>query len=159
MFAMTVGLPPPGSYSDLLRGKTSTDCRGDADHIGGHIKNSLNFPSRSLDATMATLLRKLEDKEVVVFHCALSQERGPRAARKYIQEKGEQGGASSAAAASAETTSKAASGDSTAQQAGTATKTKQTVYVLDRGFAGWQRVYGRDKDLTEGYRPEIWEDY
>ncbi|KAI1824555.1 Rhodanese-like protein [Xylaria intraflava] len=112
----------------------------DDDHIGGHIRGSLHFPSRSLDATMPTLLRKLDDADTVVFHCALSQQRGPGAALRYLREK-------EAAAAA------------TAPAAGTGGpgKKAQTVLVLDRGFVGWQELYGSDERLTEGYRKEIWE--
>lgn len=35
---------------------------------------------------------------------------------------------------------------------------QQKVYVLDRGFVGWQEKYGEDSRLTEGYRKEIWKD-
>ncbi|KAI0379277.1 Rhodanese-like protein [Hypomontagnella monticulosa] len=115
----------------------------DDDHIGGHIKSSLHFPSRSLDATMPTLLRKLADKEVVVFHCALSQQRGPGAALRYLREKEATLGAATAAKKAAEE-----------QEEGK----KQQVYVLDRGFVGWQEVYGPDERLTEAYRKELWED-
>ena len=37
-------------------------------------------------------------------------------------------------------------------------KQKQKVYVLDRGFVGWQERFGEDVRLTEGYRKEIWMD-
>lgn len=37
-------------------------------------------------------------------------------------------------------------------------KKEQKVYVLDRGFVGWQERYGEDSRLTEGYRKEIWKD-
>ena len=33
---------------------------------------------------------------------------------------------------------------------------EQKVYILDRGFVGWQERYGEDSRLTEGYRKEIW---
>ncbi|KAI0831018.1 Rhodanese-like protein [Hypoxylon sp. FL0890] len=119
----------------------------DDDHIGGHIKSSLHFPSRSLDATMPTLLRKLADKEVVIFHCALSQQRGPSAALRYLREK-------EAAAAAAAAVKKAAEENEAEGNAGK----QQQVYVLDRGFVGWQEVYGSDERLTEAYRKELWED-
>ncbi|KAI0802860.1 Rhodanese-like protein [Xylaria sp. FL0064] len=106
----------------------------DDDHIGGHIRNSIHFPTQSLDATMPTLMRKLADKDTVVFHCALSQQRGPSAALRYLREKEAAG---------------AAKGDA---------KKAQKVYVLDRGFVGWQEVYGPDERLTEGYRKDIWEE-
>ncbi|KAI0888554.1 Rhodanese-like protein [Annulohypoxylon maeteangense] len=113
----------------------------DDDHIGGHIKSSLHFPSVSLDATMPTLLRKLADKEVVVFHCALSQQRGPSAALRYLREK--------EATAIKKPAAKEVDGESEIS--------KQQVYVLDKGFVGWQEIYGPDERLTEGYRKEIWE--
>ncbi|KAI0184738.1 Rhodanese-like domain-containing protein [Xylaria flabelliformis] len=114
----------------------------DDDYIGGHIRTSLHFPSRSLDATMPTLLRNLADKETVVFHCALSQQRGPSAALRYLRAR--------EADATANTNGKENASEK---------KNKQKVYVLDRGFTGWQEVYGTDERLTEGYRKEIWEDY
>lgn len=89
---------------------------------------------------MPTLLRKLEGKETVVFHCALSQQRGPSAALRYLREK---------EAVAADPNLKKS--DSEPQQ--------QTVYILDRGFVGWQEKYGPDERLTEAYRKEIWEDY
>lgn len=108
------------------------------DHIGGHIRHSHHVPSHQFDALLPTLLRRLEDKPVVVFHCALSQQRGPGAALKYLRarEARREGG-----------------GGGTAEPA-----PQQEVFVLDRGFAGWQEVYGPDEALTEAWRKELWED-
>lgn len=86
---------------------------------------------------MPTLVRKLADKETVVFHCALSQQRGPSAALKYLREK-----------------------DALLNRLGGDKERKeQKVFVLDRGFVGWQEVFGTDERLTEGYRKELWENY
>ncbi|KLJ05919.1 hypothetical protein EMPG_10627, partial [Blastomyces silverae] len=74
----------------------------------------------------------LRDKEKVVFHCALSQERGPSAALKYIRER--------------------------EQVLGKEESAKQTVFVLDGGFVRWQEKYGEDQRLTQGYVKDIWED-
>ncbi|KHN99815.1 Rhodanese-like protein [Metarhizium album ARSEF 1941] len=108
----------------------------DDDHVGGHIKGSANIPSGQLEAMMPTLVRKLQDKKTVIFHCALSQQRGPSAALKYLRERdgllGSPGG-------------------------GKKIGTQQEVYVLDRGFVGWQQAYGSDERLTEGYVKDIWE--
>ena len=98
---------------------------------------------------LPTLLRKLADKPVVVFHCALSQQRGPSAALKYLRAR-----------------------EAQAQRG--AAFPDQAVYVLDAlymepailttmdlttdGFAGWQEAYGPDEALTEAWRKEIWED-
>ncbi|KAI0017233.1 Rhodanese-like protein [Xylariomycetidae sp. FL0641] len=104
----------------------------DGDYIGGHIKDCLHFESSQLDATMPTLLRRLEGKHSVVFHCMLSQQRGPSAALRYLREL-------------------EARGDERAKT--------QKVYVLDRGFMAWIELYDSDpkaRELTEGYRKEIW---
>ncbi|TQS34017.1 hypothetical protein Golomagni_05617 [Golovinomyces magnicellulatus] len=100
----------------------------DDDYIGGHIKGCIHIPSVQIDAMLPTLLRRLQDKKTVVFHCALSQQRGPSAALKYVREKGE-------------------------------SNNEQEVYVLDKGFTGWQEEFGEDERLTEGYRKELWQDY
>ncbi|KAI1652944.1 Rhodanese-like protein [Daldinia decipiens] len=137
---LLVSANPPSSDATVA----IVDVRDD-DHIGGHIKSSLHFPSRSLDATMPTLLRKLADKEIVIFHCALSQQRGPSAALRYIREK-------EAAASAVKRTAE----EKEVKKEGNAAK-QQQVYVLDRGFVGWQEVYGPDERLTEAYRKELWE--
>ena len=113
------------------------------DYIGGHIVGSLHFASGSLDATMPTLLRKLQDADTVVFHCALSQQRGPSAALRYLRE------------VAAQQNKKTTTGGGAAVEP----SKPQTVYVLDRGFVGWQEVYGDDETLTEGYRKELWKYY
>ncbi|KAH0491812.1 hypothetical protein TgHK011_003220 [Trichoderma gracile] len=106
----------------------------DVDYIGGHIKGSTNIPCNQLDALMPTLIRKLKDKKTVVFHCALSQQRGPLAALKYLRERDGL---------------LAALGEAPLEE-------KQEVFVLERGFTGWQEEYGEDERLTEGFRREIW---
>ncbi|KAF6827654.1 trypsin-like serine typically contains c-terminal pdz domain protein [Colletotrichum plurivorum] len=111
----------------------------DDDYIGGHIKGCIHAPSRTLDAMMPTLMRRLEGKKTVVFHCALSQQRGPSAALRYLRERDQI------------LASKGSSGDQAAPQ-------PQTVYVLDRGFVSWQETYGTDERLTEGYSRELWKD-
>jgi Cdc25 family phosphatase len=100
------------------------------DHVGGHIHSSTWVPSSSLDVRMPELVRTLKDTEKVVFHCALSQQRGPSAALRYARER--------------------------QQTYGPEESQKQEVYVLDGGFVKWQEKYGRDKNLTEAYAADIW---
>jgi hypothetical protein len=109
---------------------------------------------------LPTLVRKLQDKETVVFHCALSQQRGPSAALHYIREREHMfpakeatpaDGAKAKAGGGAEG-GDGETGDDKPKPA------KQKVYVLDRGFVGWQEDYGADERLTEGYRKELWAD-
>ncbi len=141
---------------------TRTHARPTKDHIGGHIRSSLHFPSRGLDATMPTLLRQLADKDTVVFHCALSQQRGPSAALQYLRERGQQQQEEEEKGEESKGEGKEEDGEDklTAEKKKEEKqkKTQQKVYVLDRGFVGWQEVYGPDERLTEAWVKEIWED-
>jgi Cdc25 family phosphatase len=122
----------------------------DSDFIGGHIMGCQHLPTGTHDYRMPELVRTLQDKETVVFHCALSQQRGPSSALRYLREKERLLGKDE--------------GD------------KQKVYVLDLGFQGWQEKYvridasdcldinsfcryGEDQELTEGYVKDLWENY
>lgn len=93
----------------------------------------MRAPSAQIDALMPTLVRRLDGKKTVVFHCMLSQQRGPSAALRYLREK-------------------QATADGDRPDEG-----QQEVLVLDQGFQGWQAEYGPDERLTEGYRKDLWE--
>ena len=113
------------------------DVRGD-DHIGGHIHTSMHVPSSSLDHKIPELVRKLSNKEKVIFHCALSQERGPKAARRYLEEREKKlksGEVDKLAGAPGFEIK-----DGSIQTDTTGLK-EQEVYVLDQGFVGWQEKY------------------
>ncbi|KAL2856652.1 Rhodanese-like protein [Aspergillus pseudoustus] len=105
----------------------------DSDHVGGHIISSTWVPSSSLDYRMPELVRTLQDKEKVVFHCALSQQRGPSAALRYARER--------------------------ERMLGKDESPKQEVFVLEGGFVQWQEKYGKDVRLTEAYVEDIWQEY
>lgn len=105
----------------------------DSDYIGGHILGCKNVPYATLDWKMAELVRELQSKETVVFHCALSQQRGPSAALRYLRERERLLGSEPEAEGKA-----------------------QEVYILEGGFTKWQETYGTDEKLTEGYQKDIW---
>lgn len=142
------------------------------DHIGGHIRTSTHVPSSSLDYKLPELVRKFQDKEVVVFHCALSQVRGPKAALGYLRERERLLGKPASSTAVGEAMRKSATetkkGDvkdgewedvDGAKEEGEDKETKeQKVYVLDNGFVGWAESYGEDERLTEGFSKELWKD-
>lgn len=86
-----------------------------------------------MDVRLPELLRTLKDKEQVVFHCALSQQRGPSAALRYARER--------------------------ERTLSPEEYKKQEVYVLDGGFVKWQEKYGKDEKLTEAYVEDIWQEY
>ncbi|KAF8416160.1 Rhodanese-like domain-containing protein [Tirmania nivea] len=133
----------------------------DSDHVGGHIKSSWHVPSSTLDYTTPGLVRQLRNAPKVVFHCALSQQRGPSAALKYLRERERMFPSSTENA-----TGKKELDDDTRELKGAKTKEgepekmqedpQQEVYVLDGGFVKWQEKYGRDERLTENYDADLW---
>ncbi len=143
-----MSLKPLASLPRIPREKLSTlllspdaariavvDVRTD-DHVGGHIKDSVHAPSTSLDHKIPEIVRTLADKEIVVFHCALSQERGPRAARRYMEERERK-------------VEKGEMGIGTGEGSGDGEKRKeQEVFVLDKGFVGWQEKSATLLDLA-----------
>jgi rhodanese-related sulfurtransferase len=121
------------NLASLIKDKHSSmaviDVR-DNDYIGGHIAGGTNVPSDTHDYKMPELVRTLADKETVVFHCALSQQRGPKAALRYLRERERMGGKKEAEAEVVE-----------GKEGKEGVKVKgQTVYVLDGGFVKWQEV-------------------
>lgn len=134
------GLPPHIAVIDVR----------DSDHIGGHIRGSTWVPSSELDYKMPEVIRTMKDKEVVVFHCALSQQRGPSAALRYLREKERLEGEGEGEGKEGE------NGEGQGQQG--SGKKKQKVVVLGGGFTEWQEKFGRDDRLTEGWRKDVWED-
>jgi rhodanese-related sulfurtransferase len=123
----------------------------DNDYLGGHIKNSVHAPIDQFDARMPELLRTLKDKDRVVFHCMLSQQRGPSAALSYARAKAEQ--------VAKERKAEGGDGKSDDDEDGKDILRigGQEVCVLQGGFGQWQSRYGKDKRLTDGYVKELWE--
>lgn len=95
----------------------------DSDHIGGHIKGSMHVPTNTHDFKMPELVRTLKDKDTVVFHCMLSQQRGPSSALKYARERERMLGAEEGKCL---LEGEEGSG--------------QRVVVLEKGFGGWQQL-------------------
>jgi Cdc25 family phosphatase len=144
------------SAKHLLAGLKSTDLAvidvRDDDYIGGHILGGTNVPSANLEWKLPELVRTLWDKKAVVFHCALSQQRGPSAAAKYARERERQ-----ERQRWAMESGEPEGGSSTADTS-EADKEFQRVFVLEGGFVKWQEKYGVDKRLTEAYAKDIWEE-
>jgi Cdc25 family phosphatase len=118
----------------------------DSDHIGGHIKSSTWVPSNELEARIPELIRLHGDKDKVVFHCTLSQQRGPSAALKFaraLRDKQQK-----------ESKDKHKSGE---DEGSTEAKEEPEVCVLEGGFGVWQSKYGEDERLTEDFVKDLWE--
>ena len=153
----------------------------DGDHVGGHIRASTHVPSSTLDHRIPEIIRTMVEKEIVVFHCALSQQRGPGAALRYMRERNNK-------LSKEEVGTKAGIEliNGSIQKVPSKKSQEQRVYVLDKGFVGWQERYdstlpplglgfesiacntvgltcycryGKDHRLTDAYAPDIWTDY
>jgi rhodanese-related sulfurtransferase len=112
----------------------------DSDYIGGHIRGCTNVPSPTLDYRVPELVRTLKDKEVVVFHCALSQQRGPGAALRYLRERekvmkllAKDGGSEKDERKEGE-----GEGEGDEEDGKSEERKEQQVFVLDGGFVKWQ---------------------
>ncbi|KAK7522323.1 Rhodanese-like domain-containing protein [Phyllosticta citriasiana] len=99
----------------------------DSDYIGGHIRGCTNVPAHSLDWRAPELVRSLRDVPLVVFHCALSQQRGPGAALRYLRERERLVDATATAEDEGEE-----------KENGQQQQQQQEVKVLEGGFVRWQ---------------------
>lgn len=96
-----------------------------------------------------------------MFHCALSQVRGPAAAARYVAEKGRREGEVQGEGKEDGEVGKGGEDEEGIEgkegiEVGKG-KGKQVVYVLQGGFTQWQEKYGQDERLTEGWQKDIWE--
>lgn len=75
---------------------------------------------------MQDVIERVKQSDDIVFHCALSQQRGPSAAMKFLRsvQDGDLDG--------------------------------KSVWILRGGFTRWQELYGEDNEVTEGYQKDIW---
>lgn len=108
----------------------------DADYIGGHIKGCLHYPSGNFHEKLPELRQRLMENGVddVVFHCALSQVRGPKATLVFLR-----------------------SLDNLKDEAQIKYFEHLNVWVLQGGFTSWQRKYGEDVEVTEGFQKDLWD--
>lgn len=104
----------------------------DSDFVGGHIKGCWHYPAGNFQETLAELRQRLLDENIndLVFHCALSQVRGPKSALRFLR---------------------------SLDSANDANLDAVKVWVLQGGFTSWQRHYGEDTSVTEGYAKDLWQ--
>ncbi|KAH3682166.1 hypothetical protein WICPIJ_006863 [Wickerhamomyces pijperi] len=115
------------SKSPTGAGKFSIIDVRDIDHAGGHIINSIHFPyDRISFETILKLQSEISNSDDIVFHCALSQQRGPSSALRFLRTVDPEW------------------------------LKDRNVWVLRGGFVNWQEHYGEDTALTEGYVKDIW---
>jgi len=100
----------------------------DDDYGGGNILKGQNWPSHNFSWKVDQLVEKTKDVKTVVFHCALSQIRGPKAARIYEETR------------------------NNLQADG-----QHEVLVLRGGFTQFQAKYKDDPALVENWDKDIWD--
>ncbi|CAE6493280.1 unnamed protein product [Rhizoctonia solani] len=105
----------------------------DDDFIGGNIVGCIQAPSLKFLETVDNLVSKTKDVPIIIFHCTLSQLRGPKAATIYDETR----------------TNMSEPGGSLPPQ---------EIHVLQGGFAGFQDLFKGDPLLVEQWRKEVWED-
>lgn len=113
----------------------------DDDHKGGHIRGAIHSPSSQFSDDVDSLIRKTRGVPVVVFHCMLSQSRGPKAARIFREERDRICSHSAEKVEDKELTEKSE---------------PQQVYVLHDGFKGFQAKYRHDTSLVEDWDRNVW---
>lgn len=113
-------------------GWTVIDVRDD-DFEGGHIKGCKNIPSNQFSEKVEDLVIKYQNAKNVLFHCSLSQARGPKAARLYRETR-----------------------DDAIQTGKIQNNQDQNVVVLREGFSNFGSLYKKDADLVEDYDEEAW---
>ncbi|GKV40908.1 hypothetical protein SLA2020_008420 [Shorea laevis] len=86
------------------------DVRDEERSYDGHIAGSLHYASDTFSDKISDLIQDVKGKDTLVFHCALSQVRGPTCARKFASHLEE-----------------------TKEDTGI-----KSVLVLERGFNGWE---------------------
>ncbi|XP_042475521.1 dual specificity phosphatase Cdc25-like isoform X1 [Macadamia integrifolia] len=86
------------------------DVRDDERSYDAHIAGSLHYASNTFSEQIPNLIQEVKGKDTLVFHCALSQVRGPSCARRLVDY---------------------------LTKAGKDVSVKN-VLVLERGFNGWE---------------------
>ncbi|KAI8584675.1 hypothetical protein K450DRAFT_217444 [Umbelopsis ramanniana AG] len=132
MSSFTAPLVHDTEIIQLLKNKTKVpkkdyviiDVR-DHDFAGGNIPGAVNVPSRYFLEDVQKLIEDYKDVPQVYFHCALSQARGPKAARIYKESRHLQG-----------------------------IKSDQQVSVLQGGFEQWYLKHRNDPSLIENHDPD-----
>ncbi|KAM5539472.1 hypothetical protein V8D89_006924 [Ganoderma adspersum] len=102
----------------------------DDDWAGGNIKGSHNSPSSQFYLRVNDLVEKTKHIPTVVFHCALSQMRGPKAARIYSEARD--------------------------QLEGDGEDIPHQVLILRGGFQDFQAKFRKDPQLVENWSQKVW---
>lgn len=127
------------SGKEPLKDYVVVDVR-DHDFEGGNIVSCMRSPSEKFEEDLDGLVEKTKDVPRVIFHCTLSQQRGPKAALTYAKRRQAE---------------KVAATDPDAPQP-EQPQDEQEILVLRGGFAEFQSAFKNDPLLVEKWRKEVW---
>ncbi|PWO01443.1 Rhodanese-like protein [Tilletiopsis washingtonensis] len=121
----------------------------DADFAGGHIVGARNVPSEEFHERVEGLVQSLAQQPTVVFHCSLSQQRGPAAARAYVA-------ARSLALKQQRVDELPAAQRIGSEQGAQHAVGGQEVCILRNGFSEFGKLHKNDAQLVQDYDEEAW---
>ncbi|KAG7193138.1 uncharacterized protein KQ657_000892 [Scheffersomyces spartinae] len=98
----------------------------DDDFQTGHIRDCFHILSHEFDSYLPQLQQTLlaKDYSDIIFHCALSQVRGPKATLKYLRAL------------------------NSLREDESRQLDQINVWVLEGGYQAWHRLYGNDNKVT-----------
>lgn len=109
----------------------------DDDHVGGHIAQSLHIPAATFMSNVDSYAREIsQSNDVVVFHCAFSQVRGPKCARMFAQ---------------------ALARNSEQLTSDTGSSRNPEVKVLEGGFAEFAKLYDQHSNLFTDFDRQFYD--
>ncbi|OMJ24405.1 Dual specificity phosphatase ibp1 [Smittium culicis] len=111
----------------------------DSDYIGGHIPGALNIPSYEIRDKVDEIAKKYCNIPLLVFHCALSQVRGPKSARIYHEFVGN-----------------VIMSQHSAYKDIIPKLEEQQVSVLTGGFSDWYDEFKNEPDMLEDIDHDLW---
>ncbi|OLY82445.1 Dual specificity phosphatase ibp1 [Smittium mucronatum] len=111
----------------------------DSDYEGGHIPGALNVPSYEMRDRVDGLAKELSDVPILVFHCALSQVRGPKSARIY-----------------SEYVYNVIQSNNKSFENYAPKLREQQISVLTGGFSSWYNQFKNDPEMLEDIDHDLW---
>ncbi|KAG8955874.1 hypothetical protein FRC04_006321 [Tulasnella sp. 424] len=150
------------SGKEPLKDYVVVDVR-DHDFEGGNIVSCMRSPSEKFDEDLDGLVEKTKDVPRVIFHCTLSQQRGPKAAlvRRGLSTFQETYERITNYAKPYQTYAKRRQAEKVAATDPDAAQPEQPqdeqeILVLRGGFAEFQSAFKNDPLLVEKWRKEVW---
>jgi hypothetical protein len=109
----------------------------------GNIPHAQNVPSHAFLQDPDAYISRWRAVPTLIFHCALSQVRGPKCAQRYVS-------------AVAGMRAAGAGSSFTSEDTATLPPDTQQVLVLRGGFEEWQRRFKHEAGMVENYDAAYW---